>query len=429
MLAEARSYIQIRAPYLAATIYAFKIVWAGGMKTLGITKSLVCYLDPQWFAELPSVKMRASCLVHECMHILRDIRRMEVLENKELANIAGDIPINDDMLTAKVGAENMWELPDWAVTSAKFKFPPGLPLEAYYALLKELKKEGSGNDGNPFVVGGQQIANKIFAGGCGSGGGHAPSKQLEDQLDAEHGRSEPEVQQIIKDGIKNIQEYAKTKGRGRLPSGLEELLEWEDIQPVVPWREVLRHVVRRAVGRVIAGRSDFSMRRPAKRSYALGILRPGLVTREVTVAFARDTSGSMGVEQLQTATTESCSVMEQLGVQRAWYLDADASVASAQLVNIREIKEMPVLGRGGTDFRPAIEFAKTLKPRPSVLIYLTDGDGYAPLEAPTEFQVVWCIVPCGWQRLPAKWGIPVIMSDDGTIRDAYEYPDEEDEDE
>jgi len=49
-----------------------------------------------------------------------------------------------------------------------------------------------------------------------------------------------------------------------------------------------------------------------------------------------------------------------------------------------------------------------------VLIYFTDGDGFAPEEEPRGLSVIWCVVPSYYRRPPADWGkVIYVDSDEG----------------
>jgi predicted metal-dependent peptidase len=170
------------------------------------------------------------------------------------------------------------------------------------------------------------------------------------------------------------------------------------------------------------------MARPSKRSYSRGIIRPGLIDRRVTMAFIEDSSGSMGKEQLKSARVEAAAVMKQLGLDEAWFMDADAAVAAPpRVIRLRDIHSIPVHGGGGTNFIPALQAAQKLKPKPDVVIYLTDGDGVAPKRAPKGIEVVWCVVPSSWGRRPAWWGHLVVVGDDGReLSPPVEYDYDED---
>jgi predicted metal-dependent peptidase len=66
-----------------------------------------------------------------------------------------------------------------------------------------------------------------------------------------------------------------------------------------------------------------------------------------------------------------------------------------------------VQGRGGTDFRPALERRFLAPLRPEVIVYFTDGLGEAPARKP-DWPLVWCLVPGG--QPPAPYGRVIRMS-------------------
>jgi predicted metal-dependent peptidase len=121
----------------------------------------------------------------------------------------------------------------------------------------------------------------------------------------------------------------------------------------------------------------------------------------------------MGHEQLKDGRVQIVDIFLQLGIETAWWISADAAVsAPPRRLRMRDIRDLPVVGRGGTDFRPAIELAQTLRPRPDLLVYSTDGDGTAPNEPPPNMEVVFLIVPSHYNKTPATWGHTVIMADE-----------------
>ena len=114
-LAETRAYMREKAPYICATVYGLVPHFVEGLKTLGVTRGLVLAVDPEWFPTL-TLEVRGGCIMHECMHILRGLQRLERMPDKDLANIAFDIPINFDIREAE------WQLPSWAVYPETFGF-------------------------------------------------------------------------------------------------------------------------------------------------------------------------------------------------------------------------------------------------------------------------------------------------------------------
>jgi predicted metal-dependent peptidase len=127
---------------------------------------------------------------------------------------------------------------------------------------------------------------------------------------------------------------------------------------------------------------------------------------------------------------EFVAIMKQLGIPEAWFMDADAAVSSPpKKIKVNDLLTMPFHGGGGTDFRPAIDLAIKLKPRPDIIVYSTDGDGAAPKFAPPGVEFIWCIVPTPYGRRPAPWGHLVICADDQELRDPYLFDDDDDDDE
>lgn len=460
-LAETRAFVKQKAPYFMTIVYGFVPRLIPGMGTMGVSKQMVLIVDPEWFVEMERnvkglqgnalkervIEMRGAVLAHESMHILRGIDRIEAVVragvDKLIANIGFDIPINDDLKAAG------WHLPDWAMFSETFDFQKGLTGEQYCELLEKKRKQiqklcrlcsgdasgdssggggsGSSDAGGQGNSGGSDSSDPVQADGKGGQGrgqlkgqvcaGGYIDEELSTQVDAEVGRTKADCQRIRKDGIREIREAAK--GRGNVPGSMEDYLD-EQVESLVPWRTQLSQIIRKASGRVICGQADFSLRRPSKRSYTRGVIRPGMIERKVEVAFIEDSSGSMGHQELMHARAEAAAVFQQLCVSDAWFMDADTEVAAPpERLRMQDLATLPVRGRGGTDFRQPLEVVSKLLPKPDVVIYLTDGDGVAPPSPPQGFEVVWCIVPTSWGRRPAPWGHLVVVSDDQELREPY----------
>lgn len=429
-LSLARAYIRREAPYYSSIIYGLIPHFQEGLETLGVTAGMVMLIDPVWYVDMvketghiktmdkdeATYKMQAGVLVHEAGHILRGIERLDSLIQvgvpKDIVNKGFDIPINDD------AKDSGWLLPNWAIYSSTYGFPPNLTGEQYVELLLNMKEEAP-NKYKAICEKFGGSSGKVGAGKCGSCGGNGDSS-LESKVDAEIGRTGADKQRIRKEAVAQAREAA-AQGRGKVPGFLKQLLEDDNRKSVVPWRSRLRSVIRRCSGRVLSGRADFSLRRPSKRSYSRGIVRPGMIDRKPEIMLVRDSSGSMGPDQILSVNAEIKGILGQLGIEDAWFIDADAAVAiTPRRIRMRDIHSLPVYGGGGTSFCPAIELAQTLNPTPDILIYLTDGDGAAPKHAPKNMKVIWCIIPTGYGRRPALWGDLVIVSDDQELLAPYE---------
>lgn len=455
LFALGRAYLREKAPYIATTVYGLVPEAVKGCGTMAVTSSLVLYYDPDWIenetefqtwekdsrgrsAKFTGHECIAACIHHECQHVLRGLERLAALPDKKLANIAADMAINYNLREAD------WRLPSWVVYPETCGFPGGKTLEEYYRLLsrdkekslgaiqkviqesgvgqrmrggspakgqhkeqQEQEKVPSGEDGEE-----TEIDTAPFAGQCGGIAGNAKNDDLEKELNEQSGRSPSDVNRIQRVSKACIQEYLKHSGRGSASGFTLQDLQFTPKKSIVDWRRILNRVVRRTISATIAGGHDFSLRRPSKRSMVLGVIRPGLIDHLCEVAFIRDTSGSMSNEDLNNASNEAIAVMKQLGLDTVWFINADVGVHSCQRMRIKDIPTAKAIGRGGTDFRPSLTRAAKLRPKPDVVIYLTDGDGQAPEKKPSAFEVVWCIVPSSHVRQPAAWGRVVLCSND-----------------
>jgi predicted metal-dependent peptidase len=415
--AEFRAIVKLKAGYVSSVLFGLVPYFVKDFGTMAVTKGLVHIIDPVWIMQFNEFE-GAFLYMHEINHVIRATADRCGDRDHKIFNMAADIPINDDLIAAG------WTPPQGAnapLRAATFGFPLGLSTEEYYDLLIKKKQKDKGK--SPEDVAGRP---HLCSGQCGGTAGN-PS-DIEEQADKEVGRSVLDRKGIQQQAIEDIRRHVG-QGRGTVPAGLKSLLGAIKKKSKVPWRRKFASFLRRSSGKIQSGGMDFSLSRPSRGSYSRGIPRPGLVQQEPEIAFIEDTSGSMGVKQLKIARREARAVMASIGIEQVWWLDADAAVAAKpRRVGIRDLEHLPVHGGGGTDFRPAIETCLKLRPRPDIIIYLTDGDGVAPDVAPPGVTVIWCIVPSYYNKRPAKWGHAVIMRDEGDEREYSQFADEEDED-
>lgn len=410
-LAEFRAVVRLKAGFVSSILYGLIPYFIEGFGTMAVTPGLVHIIDPKWIMKFNEFQ-GAFLYMHEISHVFRDTAGRRGDRDQKIFNKAADIAINDDLIAAG------WTPPggeDAPLTSDTYGFPKGLTAEEYYDLLLQ-QEQNKPHDPPHFC-----------SGHCGGIAGNPG--ELESKLDQEVGRSQLDKKAIQRQALDDLRQAA-AKNRGNMPAGLRALITLDKKRSKIPWPRKMALILRRTTGQIQSGGFDFSISRPSHSSYARGIPRPGLVQQEPTILFAEDTSGSMGQAQTKAARREARAIMLSLGIDKVWWLPVDAAVAAApRLISVRDLERMPVHGGGGTDFRPAFDAAAKLRPRPDILIYLTDGDGTAPETAPPGMVVLWCIVASYYNKRPASWGHAVIMRQE---EDKNEYPqfgdDEDDED-
>lgn len=145
------------------------------------------------------------------------------------------------------------------------------------------------------------------------------------------------------------------------------------LDPVVDWRVVLHAAVRRGIGWA-AGHSDCTYSRISRRqASARGVVLPALRRPVPRVAVVVDTSGSVDDGLLAQALGEIDGVLASLpvGGGQVTVLAVDAAVHTVGLVRSAATV---LLGRGGgTDMALGVWAALATRPRPDLVVVITDG--------------------------------------------------------
>jgi predicted metal-dependent peptidase len=388
LLQAARLWITLERPYYASVLYRCPIVATDTVPTFATDRTWRIYINPVHANRL-SVEAFAAELVHEVNHLIRDhcararLAPVHTADDHRRWNLAADAEINDDLLADGLAVDDTWVLPD------TLGQPKDLTAEVYYAaitpdpanLATSRDAERPGDDGRD----GRDERHEQDP-GCGDGAGGRP---VPGGLDVDD-PSAPAVLGMEAEVIRTQVAHdvvAHLRGRGQSQGAL---FAWamELLQPSVDWRRVLAGVVRNAVA-VTAGQADFSYRRFSRRSTQVPDVRlPGMIQRTPEVAVVVDTSGSMRDEDVQQALTEVQSILRSASVaeDRVTVLTVDAAIGEIRRVS--DARSVSRMGRGGTDMRVGITAALRLRPRPDIVVVLTDGETPWPERRPARAQVV-----------------------------------------
>jgi predicted metal-dependent peptidase len=386
--AASRVWAARQAPYLATALLALEpvIVASNGaaqcdFSAYPVDRNWHVYIDPA-VLERTDVPTLGFWLVHQVSHLLRrhadrypiggeeepDSRVGARTPEQRRWNMASDAEINDDLFAGELA------LSDTALTPADIRCPTGWLAEQYWDALEDNSPRPSrrGRDGAVDARGhrdcGSGCDGRARPWNCGRPGLSAISQKL-----------------VAHDVAQRIREHRRQ--RGDVGAGWQR---WADdmLEPSVSWQRVLSSAVRRAIGDV-AGRVDFTYRRPSRRASAVpDVVLPSLRQPLPEVAMVLDTSGSMSDQILGQVLAEVSGVLRGLGVgrRRLRVVCCDATAYEAQrVVNAREVC---LLGGGDTDMRAGLEAASALKPRPDLVIVLTDGHTPWPHVAPGAVRVI-----------------------------------------
>lgn len=186
--------------------------------------------------------------------------------------------------------------------------------------------------------------------------------------------------------------------RGDVPDSLRRWAEAVLAPPRIDWRRELRAIVWKAIS-VRAGATDYSYRRPGRRVIDPRVVLPTLSAPRPNVAVVVDTSGSVSDRMLWDALGIIRGIIKEVG-DRVTVLSCDAAVHTVQKVFRPD--QIVLVGGGGTDMGIGIQAAERLRPRPDVIVVITDGYTPWPDRPPDRIRVVVVLIGSGqapeWAR-------------------------------
>jgi predicted metal-dependent peptidase len=344
------------ARYYSKTLFSLIPIEKPGMGTIGVDKYFRLYYDPETVNNW-TVQDLVPILMHECGHLVRGHhKRFESLPGKHhmVANIAGDCEINDDLVKEGHGLPEFTDSKGNKVGSAvhpkQFKLPEDKMLEFYY---NELMKKAP-----------PKMQVGIMGGKCGSCAGNA----VEGEEGAPNGENAPGLEEgesdlVVRGTLNDI-----AKGIGNAPDSLKRLAE-SMLKSTVPWQKVLGRIVRNSIHEIL-GQEDYSYKRINRRSPS-GVLMPVMRGFVPSIAIIGDTSGSMDQKALESVIAETGKIIESCGYRDGVpFYSVDAAVGGRMKVfSPRDVK---LTGGGGTDMRIGIDAALSAKPKPQLVIVMSD---------------------------------------------------------
>ncbi|MEO3746563.1 VWA-like domain-containing protein [Plantactinospora sp. B5E13] len=366
-LFAARLYAARVRPYLAAALFALRPVESRRVPTMAVDRHWRCYVSPTFVAR-SSVEKLAGVWVHEVSHLLRDHhgRGDRVAAERDLhgpgerlrMNIAADFEINDD-----VYGDGLPRPGDAAV--------PGLLGLAEGLLMEEYLRE--------FTLG-PRTQGLVWL-DCGSGA-DGLDREWDLGPDGAYGLSPQE-----RDAVRFRVAQGISARPGDVPKGWQRWAE-EAFHPPQPWRDLLGAAIRSAATGQGAG-EDYTYGRPARRSSSLpGVVLPSLRRRPPRVCVVVDTSGSVSDAELGSALLEVAAIARAVGGRRDLVSVLPCDAAAHTVHRLCRAEGVPLVGGGGTDLRTGFARALRTRPRPDVVVVLTDGQTRWPQERPACRTVV-----------------------------------------
>jgi predicted metal-dependent peptidase len=357
-------------PFYGLLLVAMNKTWTTQLKTAGVTVTGINFslaINPNYWDGLSDIQKK-GLLKHELMHIaFFHLTDFSHLTDRKIANWAMDIEINQYI-------EPTW-LPEGGLLPSTF---PELKLKEkegtryYYDKLKDLSDEIKEKIKSAIENGELQVT-------------------LPDGTEitlSEHDWSEIEgldegTQKVIREQtagiIKDIADQVE-KARGTVPGEMKDIIE--ALKNVPPPKFDWRGYMRRFVGKSVKIYTKKSRRKLSKRYDD----NPGLkIKQRKHILVAIDTSGSVSKSELVEFLQEIHHI-HKTG-NDVTIIQCDTAISHVGKYTPGE--NYKVHGRGGTSFQPVIDYYNEHMNKISCLIYFTDGEAPAPVDA--RGNILWVV--------------------------------------
>lgn len=353
--------------------------WNEQVPTAGVSLNGINYqldINTEFWQGLKQDHQR-GLLKHELLHIgFFHLTDFQHLTNKEIANIAMDLEINqyidsDDLPPGGMVLDLFPEL----------NLEPKKGTQYYYdKLLKASNNKGQCPNLDKMLDGMGDGQCKISVNVKGkdkdvNAPNHDTWGEFEDLPEATQKLIKKQTEHILKEVADQIQ-----KSRGTIPGEFSEILDRiNTLEPAkFDWRGYLRR---------FSGGSQKVYTKKTRRKYNKRYEdNPGLkIKPRRHILFAIDTSGSVSTNELKECINELHHI-HKTGTEIT-VVEADTAISHIAKFNPR--KDFHIHGRGGTSFQPVIDYFNDNVHKYTCLIYFTDGE--APAPTPAKGRMLWVL--------------------------------------
>ncbi len=400
-LSEAKAQLVIAIPFLGIMTmncgYAFSdFVPTAGATTVGGNK---IFFNDDFIVNGLDQGTRVFVLAHEVSHIFLEHigRQMENSYNPSLWNVATDYCINgnlQEMIDLDRNVARYMVRPEIGLYAERFK---GMSADAIYQKLLEenpgkspqqiADEHGGGSGGETIAIPGDGEEGDTDQPGMGgedtNGQGNAGTGQWR--------KAQQQGKQIAMDHVFSDKQSEESKHRNRQTASASISMTAsqegstsrglgacsfimainELVSPTIPWGEILADYVDASV------KQEYTYSRLSRRSSG-SVVFPAMDGEFIEVCFGVDTSGSMSHHELKEALSELSGVIENFD---AWRLSLISCDTGAHHIGDYESDEgddittidKSLVGGGGTELSPMVEYANDMDDPPNVCIIVTDG--------------------------------------------------------
>ncbi len=362
LVAKTTKELILTEPFYGLFLIGINKKFTDQIPTAGVSKNgigMQLTINPEFYTNLNDLH-RLGLIKHELLHIaFGHLLMRDLYSNHKLFNIAADLEINQYIDSSK--------LPEGGLLLSSFpelKLPKKAGTKVYYNLLEQAQEDGT----SPSL---DSLMNKM----------DGESQYCHGTWDEFDELSEPDKKLLEKQVEHQLKDAAETtvKRQGNIPGEFKDIIErLFHVEPAkFDWKSYLKRFV---------GNSSVvytkKLRRKYNKRYAAN---PGLKIKfKNHILVGVDTSGSVNNEELKEFFSELAH-MSKTG-HKITVAQCDTSLRTVEEFNPK--KDWEIHGRGGTSFQPVIDHYNE-KGSYTALIYLTDGEAYAPDNCPKN--TLWCL--------------------------------------
>ena len=388
-------YIAVRkAPYFAHAVFRTPIITTPAVPVAAMDMYGRMYINPQ-IVENWTPEHIATILVHEMFHLLNEHFDRKGARDQKRWNIATDMEIANILRTMDFRLDT----PTGHITPEQYDLPDDLLAEEYYERLNDGSDDGDTDGAGNGSGNGNGNGNGDSSGhpsGSASDGSDKPWELPPDN--AEYPDLSDTEQELLRREVAHAIEQ-HYKDRGNIPAHLERLVKHYKKHKEINWRELLRRHVKNTL--IITGHGDhYTYRRPNRRHAGSRFIFPSLARVRPEVAVVIDTSGSMSDTELNVALNEVDALLQELRSE-VTVLSVDADVHTTQ--RIRSTRQVELEGGGGTNMMVGIRTAATLKPKPNLIVVITDGHTDWDTQPPQKTPPVITVLTDKNSKTPPAW--------------------------
>ena len=361
VLSRAKTQLMLHHPFFGSLAMSLPFVEDTSIDTMCTDGKQIRYSPDFVLAHTP--EQITGVVAHEVMHVTNRHPLREGNRDHRLWNIATDYAINPIIVEAGL------KLPDGGLLDPQFK---GMSAEKIYTLLQSGEGEIPEGDGWSFG----EIESPS------NDDGSAMSDSEMDQLETEI-------------NVKVLSAHANAKMRGKVPAGIEGLIE-EMSTPQVDWRDKLR---------VFVGGDqpdDFTWAKPNKKFMPHDIYLPTVEHFGAgDIVIGCDTSASVSDDDLKVFLGEINGMAQDMQPRSITVIGCDAKVQSVDYYGQGEdVQSINSKGRGGTEVTPVFNYIEEHGLPCDSFIYFSDMYVYDFPKTAPDYPVLW--VSTG--ATDAPWG-------------------------